>query len=127
MNSLKLAATFALVLSSAAHANAAVTYTAAQAAAGAKSYGENCSRCHGAQLQGVSAPALKGDGSGIKGDTLAEAYNFLSVQMPAGNPGSLSTNDYVNITAYILSKDGHKPGSAKLTPALAKTDKTIKF
>jgi len=127
MNALKLAMLLAVGLATATQANAAGTFTAAQAAAGAKSYGENCSRCHGAQLQGVSAPALKGAASGIKGDTLAEAYAFLSVQMPAGAPGSLSDSDYVDITAYILSKDGQKPGTTKLTSALAKKNKTIKF
>ena len=108
-------------------AHAAGTYTAAQAAAGAKSFGENCSRCHGARLQGVSAPALKGGASGIKGDTLADTYTFLSAQMPADAPGSLSQTDYVNITAFILSKNGFKAGTTKLTKASARSGKKIVF
>src|SRR5471032_910145 len=35
-------------------------YTDAQAQAGAAVYGQNCGSCHGAALDGVAAPALKG-------------------------------------------------------------------
>ena len=106
---------------------AATPYTAAQAAAGNKAYQANCSRCHGANLEGVSAPALKGAASGIKGDTLSEAYSFISVQMPAGAPGSLTPTEYVNIVSFILSKDGVHAGSTKLTVASAKANKTVKL
>jgi mono/diheme cytochrome c family protein len=126
---LALVAALALGYGGATVANGAAPkagpFTAAQAATGAKAYAENCSRCHGANLQGVSAPALKGAASGIKGDTVADAYNFLSVQMPAGAPGSLSDADYVSIMAFILSKDGVHPGSVKLTAAIAKKYKAI--
>ena len=37
-------------------------YTLQQVAAGAKAYATSCASCHGAQLQGVSAPALTGAG-----------------------------------------------------------------
>lgn len=112
-----------------AGASGAVTgpYVAAQAKAGAKSYDTNCARCHGAKLEGVSAPALRGAPSGLKGDSLSEAYTFISLQMPAGNPGSLSASDYVNIVAYILSQNGYAAGTVKLTPALAKKNSTVKL
>lgn len=110
----------ASLASSAAGASGAAVYTKAQASAGAKTYAAQCSRCHGAKLEGVSAPALSGSGSGIAGDTIAQAYTFLSTQMPAGNPGSLSSTEYVNVMAYILSQNGHAAGTASLTPATAK-------
>jgi len=126
---LALVATLALGYSGATIATGAAAktgpFTAAQVATGAKAYAQNCSRCHGANLEGVSAPALKGAASGIKGDTVADAYNFLSVQMPAGAPGSLSDADYVTIMAFILSKDGVHPGTVKLTAAIAKKYKAI--
>ena len=110
----------ASIAASEAGTSGAAVYTKAQAAAGAKTYAANCSRCHGDKLEGVSAPALRGAGSGIAGDTVTQAYTFISTQMPAGNPGSLSSTEYVNVMAYILSQNGHAAGSASLTPAAAK-------
>ena len=96
-------------------------FTSAQSAAGGKTYAANCSKCHGANLEGVSAPALRGSGSGLAGDSVGEAFTFISTQMPAGNPGSLSGAEYANVLAYILSRNGHRPGASTLTPAAAKT------
>jgi mono/diheme cytochrome c family protein len=44
----------------AAHATTGGLYTSQQAVAGAKAYATNCARCHGANLEGVSGPRLKG-------------------------------------------------------------------
>jgi mono/diheme cytochrome c family protein len=112
--------TSASLATSEAGPSGAAVYTKAQAAAGAKTYAAQCSRCHGDKLEGVSAPALRGAGSGLAGDTVTEAYTFISTQMPAGNPGSLSSTEYINVMAYILSQNGHAAGSASLTPATAK-------
>jgi mono/diheme cytochrome c family protein len=103
-----------------AGASGEAVFTGAQAAAGAKTYSASCSKCHGANLEGVSAPALHGSGSGLAGDTVSEAFTFISTQMPAGNPGSLSSTEYANVLAYILDRNGHKPGTVSLTPASAK-------
>jgi mono/diheme cytochrome c family protein len=98
-------------------------YTAAQATAGAKTYSAQCSKCHGDNLEGVSAPALRGDGNGLKGDSVGEAYTFISTQMPAGNPGSLSGKQYADILAFILSKNGFAAGPSALTADSAKKSK----
>jgi mono/diheme cytochrome c family protein len=95
-------------------------YTKDQAAAGSKEYQAKCSRCHGANLEGVSAPALRGEASGLKGDSVGQALTFVSTQMPAGDPGSLSTAEYDDIVAYILARNGHPAGATALTPASAK-------
>ena len=104
-------------------AHSSTLFTASQAAAGAKTYAAQCSRCHGANLEGVSAPALRGSGSGLAGDSVHDAYVFISTQMPAGNPGSLSAAEYSNLVAYILSRNGHTAGTTSLTPAAAKLSK----
>ena len=98
---------------------AAGSYTAAQAAGGAKAYRANCSRCHGADLSGVSAPALKGAAIGGT-QSVAEIYSFMVQQMPAGAPGSLRPATYAAIMAYLLQQNGHRPGSVPLTPAAAR-------
>jgi polar amino acid transport system substrate-binding protein len=109
--------------SSQAVSSAPSVFTSAQAQAGAKVYVAQCSKCHGANLEGVSAPALRGAGSGLAGNSVGEAFTFISTQMPAGNPGGLSSSDYANVLAYILSRNGHAAGHTTLTPALAKKSK----
>jgi mono/diheme cytochrome c family protein len=94
-------------------------YTAAQAAAGARAYKANCSRCHGVDLSGVSAPALRGAAFGGT-QSVAEVYSFMVQQMPAGAPGSLSPATYTAIAAYLLQQNGHRPGTVPLTPASAR-------
>jgi mono/diheme cytochrome c family protein len=116
----------ASVASSQAGRSGPSVFTSAQASAGAKTYAAQCSRCHGAKLEGVSAPALTGSGSGLNGDSVSEAYKFISTQMPAGNPGSLSSTEYLNIVAYILSRNGHAAGTKALTPAVVKSS-SMKF
>ncbi|THF86561.1 c-type cytochrome [Deinococcus sp. KSM4-11] len=100
------------------------SYTAAQATAGAQVYTANCAACHGAALQGVSAPALSGtaflnkwaDGS----KQLADLHALISQQMPLTKPGSLSATQYLNVTAYILSKNGYTAGSTALSASTLK-------
>ena len=95
-------------------------YTKAQAASGAKAYAANCASCHGAKLQGVTAPALKGKDSPITGiRTVGYVYNFASTQMPLGKPGSLSPATYAAIVAYIMQQNGHPAGTRTLTPSAA--------
>jgi mono/diheme cytochrome c family protein len=94
-------------------------YTAAQAAAGAKLYAQNCSRCHGESLEGVSGPALKGP-SMQGSQEIADIYDFVSVQMPAGAPGSLSASAYAAIMAFILRENDYPAGGVALSASSAK-------
>ena len=98
-----------------------INFTAAQAATGAKVYAQNCASCHGATLMGVSAPALVGKTSGIGQQSLVEVYEYVSQQMPMTAPGSLSKTQYVNVLAYLLQKNGHKPGPKPLTQSAVTT------
>ncbi|MDB5071075.1 MAG: cytochrome c class [Candidatus Eremiobacteraeota bacterium] len=96
-------------------------YTKAQAAAGAKTYTARCLRCHGAKLQGVTAPALKGKDSPITGiRTVGDIYNYASTQMPLDKPGSLSPATYASLVAFLLQQNGHPAGPRALTPDAAK-------
>jgi alcohol dehydrogenase (cytochrome c) len=92
------------------------SYTTAQAARGAGVYNQYCSNCHGANLQGESAPPLTGEtlqqayGAG----TAAQLYDFISRQMPQDKPGSLSQQQYLDVTAHILSRNGILAGNKPL-------------
>jgi mono/diheme cytochrome c family protein len=101
-------------------AGASVAFSAMQATQGAKFYTQNCASCHGADLKGISAPALVGSTSSIATQSIAEVYAYISQQMPMTAPGSLSEAQYTSILAYLLQRNGHKAGPHPLTTAIAK-------
>jgi mono/diheme cytochrome c family protein len=102
-------------------------YTPAQVAAGQKAFETSCVSCHGAQLQGVSAPALTGASFARAHLTLSQTRSVVTTQMPLGAPGSLSPEQYADIMAYLLSYDcvppalgGKVPFPTKDQPAFSK-------
>jgi len=105
-----------------------VSYTATQAHAGVAIYAANCVSCHGANLQGVAAPAVAGKefvhqvtGNGW---TVADLRNLVVQQMPLNNPGTLSAKQYADVMAYLLASNCYPAGSAPFPktddPKLAK-------
>ncbi len=110
----------AAAVPSAAPAAGTAAYTTAQAATGAKEYAARCASCHGAKLQGMDGPALKGPDSPITGiRTVGYVYNFVRAQMPLDKPGSLSPPTYAAIVAYLMQQNRHPAGAHALTPAAA--------
>ncbi len=92
-------------------------YTTDQASTGATIYTTKCAQCHGAQLQGQSAPSLSGArfAKSLEGyGNGAPLYDFISKQMPANAPGSLSKDQYLAVTAYILAQNGYPSGNHAL-------------
>jgi len=91
-------------------------YTTAQATAGATVFSQNCAICHGAALQGEAGPPLVGQSfaSAGSGDTIGGIFGVIAEQMPAGAPGSLTHDQYTDVMAYILSKNGYPAGSTAL-------------
>jgi len=90
-------------------------FTQEQANAGHSAYALKCAGCHRANLAGGGdAPALGGNGfmTSFGGKSTKDLYNFIATSMPAGAPGSLSEDQYTNITAYLLWANGAKPGTA---------------
>src|ERR1700739_3168119 len=94
-------------------------YTDAQAQAGATVYSQSCAACHGQQLEGVAAPALKGPAFGematAQGLTADALLDVIANTMPQSDPGSLKPEEYNAVTAYILQQNGYPPGSTALT------------
>lgn len=100
-------------------------YTADQATAGASVYAQACAVCHGAMLEGVAAPALKGDTfreMAAAQQLTADALLTVTAQtMPQTNPASLTADQYNQVTAYILQQNGYPAGQTPLSadmPAL---------
>jgi mono/diheme cytochrome c family protein len=111
-----------------AHAQTARTvldgvYTAAQATRGEKAYTASCASCHRDTLEGgAEALSLKGERfmESWRDDTLEGVFLHMKTRMPrrpAGEPGSLPEQSYVDILAYILKANDFPAGNTELTPA----------
>jgi mono/diheme cytochrome c family protein len=90
-------------------------FTAAQATAGAAKYSDDCAQCHGDKMEGMAGPALRGKVFAKSGFSVGDIMQFMSVNMPATQPGSLSHDDYVQIMAYVLQQNGFPAGGTELT------------
>lgn len=91
-------------------------YTQAQASQGKALYAAQCSSCHGANLQGVSAPALTGASFGHANLSISQLRTIVTTQMPLSAPGSLKPQQYAAIIAYLLSYDCVAPANGGKTP-----------
>lgn len=103
----------------------AFAYTAGQADSGARLFAKNCSACHGISPHGVQPPqkfkttppvAGKGALPHFQGATAQDVYTYMKSNMPQEKPGSLSSTNYMDITAYLLKINGiESPGDKPLT------------
>ncbi len=93
-------------------------FTAAQLSQGRWEYSQKCAVCHGAQLQGGGAPALKGRlfNDQWSSKTLKAFYTYVHNNMPLGQGGELNSQEYADIVSYILAQSGLPAGDEMLTP-----------
>ena len=94
-------------------------YTVSQAAAGSLVYARECANCHGAAMEGIAGPALKGPMfhqlAATQMLTAESLLEVVSQSMPQGNPGSLAPVQYNAVVAYILQQNGYNSGSIELS------------
>jgi len=94
-------------------------YTAEQAEAGWDPYFAECAQCHGNTLRGTpGGPRIVGSSFQRKweGTTVAEFYEWMSGNMPAGRGGQLGTPVYADLTALIFQENGFPPGEEAFNP-----------
>jgi mono/diheme cytochrome c family protein len=96
-----------------------------QVTAGQKVYTTDCESCHGASLEGVTGPPLTQSTLSRFG-TAKQLVDFTSQLMPQNTPGSLSQEQYYDVTAFILDKDGLLPAGETLTTENAANIKLTK-
>jgi mono/diheme cytochrome c family protein len=92
-------------------------YTAEQAKRGEAVYKEQCSACHGDNLEGSGPmPPLAGKDflANWQGKTVGDLFEKTSTTMPATAPGSLTPDQAADVISYLLSKDSFPAGSAAL-------------
>jgi alcohol dehydrogenase (cytochrome c) len=99
-------------------------FTARQAEDGGTVYQAQCAACHGAALAGGAGPNLSGAnflrrwGSGAR--SVGDLYDLIARSMPKQSPASLPADQYAEVTAYILYRNGYQPGEIALSPAVMK-------
>lgn len=107
-----------------ASGNSPVSFLASQADAGRLTYYAKCAMCHGANLEGISGPALKGKDANLQSLSVSYVYKYTIVQMPVGNAGGLTTKEYVDLVSFLIESNGRKPGKTAATPATLTADET---
>jgi alcohol dehydrogenase (cytochrome c) len=109
---------FGLAASAVALADGTGWYTSEQVAQGRWEYSQKCGVCHGQQLQGTGAPALKGKTFNElwNGKKLADFYGYVHTNMPLGLGASLPSQEYADIVAFLLAQSGLPAGTDKFTP-----------
>jgi alcohol dehydrogenase (cytochrome c) len=91
-------------------------FTVAQVKSGADLYQQQCASCHGAKLEGLSAPALTGTSIAASHLNLSQARSIVATQMPLAAPGSLKPDEYASIMAFLLAYDCVTPSHAGKQP-----------
>lgn len=107
-------------------------YLKEQAERGAKKYEVFCSSCHAEDLSGTNSgdsggPPLRHDDF-MDGSTADAIFNKIRRTMPLDAPGRNSTEDYVDILAFIFRENGFPAGQQALSadPALLEGIKIIR-
>ncbi|MBS0432476.1 MAG: transporter substrate-binding domain-containing protein [Proteobacteria bacterium] len=92
-------------------------YTSEQATAGKQKFLDDCSQCHGPNLEGRAGPALKGPNfASAKADFhVRDIFTIVAHNMPATQPGTLPHDEYVAIMAFLLQQNGYPAGPSPLT------------
>lgn len=99
-------------------------YGADQARAGQTLYYENCAECHGASLEGHYGPPLAGSEGNLQWETVQYVFQYMTGHMPAGNADGLTSQQYVDIMAFLLSRHHHTAGTP-LTAAAANASQAL--
>lgn len=75
--------------------------------AGGVVYQQQCQACHGDQGQGLVGPAVIGRRASPSkfGPTAADLQGYIQSNMPQNAPGSLSAEQYLQVTTYLLLRN----------------------
>ena len=93
-------------------------YSDGQAARGQQLFKAQCLTCHGEALEGAVGPPLAGPGflSVWSARPLADLVDKIEKTMPPQQPGSVSRQQAVDLSAYVLSVGKFPAGQAELSP-----------
>ena len=91
-------------------------FSTAQADRGKETFTTACLRCHGADLAGVTAPALKGDRFFMSwgGEPIDRLFLKIRDTMPPNFGTVLDDQSKLDVVAYILQANGYPAGTGAL-------------
>ena len=104
-------------------------FTEVQAKRGKEVYAKSCTLCHAEALTGIDqAGPLAGARfiNNWKGRTVADLFQRIRLTMPPGNPGTLTSQQTIDVVAYVLQYNGLPVGETEL-PRLAAPLKLIEI
>ena len=89
-------------------------YTEAQAARGATAFGQSCAGCHALAAGGKSSLVGEPFWKSFAQKTAGDLLEYVSANMPNGNPGTLTESTYGDIVALMLKSNGFPAGTTEL-------------
>jgi mono/diheme cytochrome c family protein len=89
-------------------------YTEAQATRGVTDFGQSCAGCHALAAQGKAPLVGESFWKSFAQKTVGDLLEFVSANMPNGNPRSLSESSYRDIVALMLKSNGFPAGNSEL-------------
>jgi cytochrome c len=95
-------------------------YTVVQAGRGLQVYTDHCSLCHAVSMQGgPGSPALIGPEFRFlwADKPVGALYEIMRAKMPPGQAGALSDQEYADILAAILQRNGFPAGADTELPS----------
>jgi mono/diheme cytochrome c family protein len=105
---------------SGAAATLPASFTAEQVESGAEIYARRCADCHGSTLDNGEFGGAPLNGSYFKqhwgGGTVAGLVAYARAKMPPDRPGSLTDQNYADLTAFLLDANGYPKGDKELPP-----------
>lgn len=88
---------------------------AEQIAAGGDVYRDACASCHGPEGEGGTGPVVIGGSRRIASyETTTRLYDYVSRTMPFDEPGTLDEDEYWNVIAFLLDRNGLLPPGTTL-------------
>jgi mono/diheme cytochrome c family protein len=97
-----------------------VSFTADQVARGSDIYAERCVQCHGDKLDNGEFGGAALNGKSFKqhwsGGPAAALVAYMKAKMPPDRPGSLTEQNYADLTAFLLDANDYPKGDKELPP-----------
>ena len=102
-----------------ARADGAAWFSTSQVTSGSFVYAQKCAVCHGAQLSDGGAPALAGRSFAQRwsGKSVQTLFGYVRRNMPLGAGNSLGGQQYADVVAFLLARNGLSAGRQQFTPS----------